>query len=99
MDEDSVPLSNVKVTSKVFEKVLKWLEHFRGSPEIKIDDDQDDLFKPRVPARYEQMDHWEQKYINIPVLKMFPLFICAKFMEIRGLSHLMAIALALQMQA
>ena len=97
--EDTIPLSNEKVTSEVFEKVLKWLEHFRGYPEpTEIYDNEDDPLKPRVPANVHHLNSWEQKYINIPVPKMFPLFICAKFLEIKGLSRLMAMALALQMQ-
>ena len=100
MGEDTIPLSNEEVTSEVFEKVLEWLEHDRGNaiPIDVDDDDEDDLFKTHTPIALEHLDAWQQKYINIPVPKMFPLLICANFLEIRGLLDLMAKAVALQMQ-
>ena len=100
MGEDTIPLSNEEVTSEVFEKVLEWLEHDRGNaiPIDVDDDDEDDLFKEHTPISIEHLDAWQQKYINIPVPKMFPLLICANFLEIRGLLDLMAKAVALQMQ-
>ena len=100
MGEDTIPLSNEEVTSEVFEKVLEWLEHDRGNaiPIDVDDDDEDDLFKEHTPIAIEHLDAWQQKYINIPVPKMFPLLICANFLEIRGLLDLMAKAVALQMQ-
>ena len=100
MGEDTIPLSNEEVTSEVFEKVLEWLEHDRGNaiPIDVDDDDEDDLFKEHTPIAIEHLDAWQQKYIDIPVPKMFPLLICANFLEIRGLLDLMAKAVALQMQ-
>ena len=100
MGEDTIPLSNEEVTSEVFKKVLEWLEHDRGNaiPIDVDDDDEDDLFKTHTPIALEHLDAWQQKYINIPVPKMFPLLICANFLEIRGLLDLMAKAVALQMQ-
>ena len=100
MGEDTIPLSNEEVTSEVFKKVVEWLEHDRGNP-VPIDvndDDEDDLFKTHTPIALEHLDAWQQKYIDIPVPKMFPLLICAIFLEIRGLLDLMAKAVALQMQ-
>ena len=101
MGEDTIPLSNEEVTSEVFTKVLDWLEHYRGKPDPapkEDEDDEDDLFKPHKPIAPEDLDAWETKYIDIPVPKMFPLLICANFLEIRGLLDLMAKAVALQMQ-
>ena len=101
MGEDTIPLSNEEVTSEVFAKVLDWLEHYRGKPDPapkEDEDDEDDLFKPHKPIAPEDLDAWQTKYIAIPVPKMFPLLICANFLEIRGLLDLMAKAVALQMQ-
>ena len=100
MGEDTIPLSNEEVTSEVFKKVVEWLEHDWGNPvPINVDDDdEDDLFKTHTPIALEHLDAWQQKYIDIPVPKMFPLLICANFLEIRGLLDLMAKAVALQMQ-
>ena len=90
MGEDTIPLSNEEVTSEVFAKVLDWLEHERGKPDMPNmdDDDEDDLFKTHTPIAIEHLDAWQQKYIDIPVPKMFPLLICANFLEIRGLLDL-----------
>ena len=98
--EDTIPLSNEEITSEVFKKVVEWLEHDRGNPvPIDVEDnDDDDLFKTHTPIALEHLDAWQQKYIDIPVPKMFPLLICANFLEIKGLLDLMAKAVALQMQ-
>ena len=100
INEDTIPLPNEEVTETVFKKVLQWCEKYRDVPDKMegVDDEDDDELKAVTPVSWSDLDAWQKKYVDIPVHDMFPLLICANFLEIKGLIKLMVKAVALQIQ-
>ena len=86
--ENTIPLSNEKVTGPVFKKALAWMEENRGKPDYQEDDNE--FFN------WDQLNEWEKKYIEMPIDDMFPLLFTGIFLEIKGLINLMNKAVALQ---
>ena len=54
--------------------------------------DDDELKK----KNWNQLNEWENQYIEMPVEDMIPLLVCGNFLEIKGLVRLMIKAIALQ---
>ena len=90
--ENIIPISNEKVTGSVFKKALVWMENNRGYPDFKEDID-DKLLKKK---KWNQLNEWENQYIEMPVEDMIPLLVCGDYLEIEGLVKLMIKAIALQ---
>ena len=65
---------------------------------MEVDEDDEDELKPPKVVSLDQLTDWEQNFIKMPVKEMFPLLICANFLEIKGLIRLMVKAVALQIQ-
>ena len=90
INEETIPLPNEEVTKAVFAKVIDWCKHDRDHPDTtaNVDDQEEDELKPVQPVSWDHLDAWQKKYIDIPVNDMFPLLICANFLEIKGLIKL-----------
>ena len=95
IEENIIPISNEKVTGPVFKKALVWMENNRGYPDFKEDID-DKLLKKK---KWNQLNEWENQYIEMPVDEMIPILVCGDYLEIEGLVKLMIKAIALQIDA
>ena len=93
--ENIIPISNEKVTGPIFKKALVWMENNRGYPDFLQDIDDDNLKE----KRWNQLNEWENQYIEMTVDDMIPLLVCGNFLEIKGLVSLIIRAVALQINA
>ena len=90
--ENIIPISNEKVTGPIFKKALVWMENNRGYPDFLQDIDDDNLKE----KRWNQLNEWENQYIEMTVDDMIPLLVCGNFLEIKGLVSLIIRAVALK---